>query len=465
MNAQSASYEERLGRDPLLPLIFKMALPSVAAQLVNLLYSLVDRMYIGHIPGIGTDALAGVGVTGSVIILISAFAQFVGGGGSPLAAMALGHGDRDRAGRILGNGFTMLILFSIFTSGVTAVFMRPVLLLVGASQKTLPYAMDYLSVYLLGTFFVMVATGLNTFINSQGRPGIAMGSVLIGAVLNIVLDPILIFGFDFGVRGAAIATVISQGCSALWVLRFLTSPAATLRLELRFMKPHGRTIRNIMALGISPFVMSSTESLVGFVLNGTLQTFGDIYVSALTVMQSAMQVISVPLSGFTQGATPVLSYNYGHGDTARVRTAVKIQAIVMFTCNFVLTVCMMLMPRQVASAFTSDAALIDVVARLMPIFLAGMTVFGLQRACQNTFVALGQAGISLFIALLRKVILLVPLALILPHFFGVTGVFLAEAVADATAATLCTLLFLWRFPKILAAVESRTRQESPAETT
>lgn len=290
-------YEERLGTDPMLPLIFRMALPAVAAQLVNLLYTLVDRMYIGHIPGIGTDALAGVGVTSSIIILISSFSSIVGGGGAPLASIALGQNHRERAEKILGNGFVLLILFAVITSSISYIFMEPILLAIGASANTLPYAVDYLSVYLLGTLFVETVVGLNLFINCQGRPGVAMCSVIIGAVLNIVLDPLFIFVFDMGVKGAALATILSQACSAVWVLRFLTSQKASLRLELRYMKLDRRIVGATLALGLSPFIMASTESLVGFVLNGSLEHYGDIYVSALAVMQAAMLCVSVPLTG------------------------------------------------------------------------------------------------------------------------------------------------------------------------
>jgi putative MATE family efflux protein len=445
----SERYEERLGTDPVLPLIFRMAMPAVAAQIVNLLYGLVDRIYIGHIPGIGTDALAGVGITGSIIILISAFSQIVGSGGAPLAAIALGTGNRARAERILGNGVVLLLIFTVATTAFAYAFMTPLLRLTGASDNTISYAKDYLSLYLTGTLFVQISTGLNSFINCQGRPATAMWSVLIGAVLNIALDPLFIFAFGMGVRGAALATVISQLCSAVWILRFLCSPAASLRIERQYLRPNKNVLGPMLALGISPFVMSSTESLIGFVLNGNLARFGDIYVSALTVMQSAMQVIGVPLAGFAQGFMPVLSYNYGHGDTARVKSCFRIALIITFSFNLAITLLMILFPATVAAAFTSDETLIATVAHYMPIFLAGMTLFGLQRACQNTFVSLGQAGVSLFIALLRKVILLVPLAMILPRFMGVTGVYAAEAIADVTAATLCTAIFVFRFPKIL----------------
>lgn len=442
-------YEERLGTERMLPLVFKMALPAVTAQLVNLLYSMVDRIYIGHIPGIGTDALAGVGVTTALIILISACAAVVGGGGAPLAAIALGQDDRRRAGKILGNGFTLLVLFTLVTSVVAYAFMEPILLLTGASESTLPYAADYLSIYLFGTLFVEISTGLNSFINAQGRPSVAMYSVLIGAVLNILLDPLLIFGFGMGVKGAALATVLSQACSAAWVLHFLFSPKASLRLERRYMRLDRRVVASILALGASPFIMASTESLVGFVLNGSLKAFGDIYVSALTILQSAMQFASVPLAGFAQGFVPIVSYNYGHGDRERVRSCFRIVLATMFTFNLLLMLLMILFPSWVASAFTGDAELVETVRRTMPVFLAGMTIFGLQRACQNMFVALGQARISIFIALLRKVILLVPLALLLPRFMGVMGVYAAEALSDATAAICCTLIFFWKFPKIL----------------
>ena len=446
------SYEERLGTDPMLRLIFRMALPAVAAQFVNLLYAIVDRVYIGHIPGIGTDALAGVGVTMSIVILISSFSAIVGAGGAPLAAIALGQGNRERAGKILGNGFVLLLLFTVVTSSLAYLFMEPVLLLTGASEHTLGYAEDYLSVYLLGTLFVELSVGLNAFINTQGRPGIAMTSVLVGAAMNIVLDPVFIFGLDMGVKGAALATILSQACSAGWVLRFLFSRQASLPLERRYMKLDKGIVLSMLALGVSPFIMASTESLVGFVLNGSLKHFGDIHVSALAILQSAMQFASVPLVGFAQGFVPVASYNYGHGYKDRVRSCFRISLITMFSFNFVLMLLMICFPSVVASAFTDDEVLIGTVRCVMPVFLAGMTIFGLQRACQNMFVALGQARISIFIALLRKVILLIPLALLLPRFWGVNGIYAAEAISDATAAVCCTLLFAWKFPKILSRI-------------
>ena len=435
-----------LGKEPIGKLLMRLALPTVAAQVINMLYNIVDRIYIGHIPGIGTPALAGIGVAGSIIILISAFSSIVAGGGAPLAAIALGQGNRQQAGKILGNGFILLLIFTVLTSTLAYIFMKPILLFTGASEQTLGYATDYLSIYLIGTLFVEISVGLNTFINTQGRPGIAMWSVMIGAFLNIMLDPLFIFGFNMGVKGAALATIISQAGSAIWVL---SSSRASLRLEKQDMKPDRKVIGATLALGISPFIMASTESLVGFVLNGMLKTFGDIYVSALTVMQSSMLFVSVPLTGFALGFVPIVSYNYGHGNKERVKECFRIVVTFMFLFNFVLMLLMILFPSVIASAFTSDEELIQTVKQVMPVFLAGMTIFGLQRACQNMFVALGQAKISIFIALLRKVILLVPLALILPHFMGMIGVYAAEGISDATAAICCTIIFFIQFPKIL----------------
>ena len=457
MNTHS---DERLGTEKMLPLVFKMALPSVAAQLVNLLYGIIDKIYIGHIPGVGGAALAGVGITTSVILLITAFSSLVGGGGSPLAAIQLGRGNREEAGRILNNSFVMLLFFAFLCTTLPYLVMEPILRFAGAEADTLPYAVDYLSIYLLGTVFVMIATGLNMFISCQGRPGVAMLSVIIGAVLNTALDPLFIFAFGLGVKGAAIATVISQAVSAAWVLSFLFSKKAELRLDFSLMRPRLKIIGAISALGISPFVMASTESLIGFALNSQLRNYGStLHVAALTVMQSAMQMVSIPLAGFSQGLIPVMSYNYGHGRSDRVKECFKITLAVVFSVNLIGILFMIIFPGLIGGMFTDDAGVIAIVKQYMPIFLLGMTIFGLQRTCQNTFVSLGQAKISLFIALLRKVILLVPLAYLLPLFMGVTGVYAAEAIADATAAILCTLIFVFTFRKILEKGEEKAKMQ------
>ncbi len=442
--------EEQLAKAKMLPLILKMALPSIAAQFVNLLYSIVDRIYIGHIPKIGTTALAGVGITGSIIMLIAAFSLFVGNGGAPLASIALGKGDRDRAEKILANGVTLLLFFGIVCGAVAFLIKDNLLLLIGADESTFGYASDYLSIYLTGTVFVMFSVGLNSFISCQGRADVAMVSVIIGAVLNIALDPLFIFAFDMGVSGAALATVISQFFSAFFTVSFLMSKKASLRIKPQLMIPDIKIIGSIAALGIAPFIMGTTESVIGFALNSQLQTYGGpIYVSALTVMQSTVQLASVPITGFGQGVTPILSYNYGAGNAKRVKQGFKIMLSVIFSFNFVLTLSMILFSGFYASMFTDDPQLIALVDKMMPLFLTGSIIFGLQRSCQNTFIALGQAKISLFIAILRKIILLVPLAYLLPNFWGVKGVYLAESVADATAATICFTLFLIIFPKIM----------------
>lgn len=441
--------DELLGTAPILPLIFKMALPTIFAQLVNLLYSLVDRIYIGHIEGVGNDALAGVGVASTIVILVAAFANIIAGGAGPLAAIALGKGERDRAEHILGNSVVLVFIFTVLCMSLSYAFMTPLLKLAGASDVTMFYAKEYLNVYLLGTVFVLISAGLNAFISVQGRPVVAMVSVMIGAVMNTALDPLFIYAFDMGVKGAAVATVISQLCSAVFVLAFLTQKTTSLRIKPACFRPDGKIIASTMALGISPFVMASTESLVGFVLNGMLSDFGDIHVSALTVMQSAMQIVSIPLAGFTQGVSPIISYNYGHKNHNRVKETLKYTFIIGVTFNLLGMLAMIVFPRAVASVFTTNSDLIAIVGEYLPIFLLGMTIFGLQRVCQNTFIAVGDAKISLCIALLRKVVLLIPLALILPNFMGVVGVYSAEAIADATAAILCTVIFIFRFPHLL----------------
>lgn len=442
--------DDLLGEGRILPTMAKLAIPAVTAQLVNLLYSIVDRIYIGHIPHVGTDALAGLGVSGTVILLVSAFASFVGGGGGPLASIALGRGERDKAERILGNCALLALAFSALCLTLCYSLMGPLLRFAGASEITEPYAREYLNVYLLGTVFVIAASGLNMFISAQGKSGVAMISVLIGAVLNTLLDPLFIFAFNMGIRGAAVATVIAQGVSALFVVGFLLSEHSEICLKPIYMKPDRALLTSILALGVSPFVMAGTESLVGFALNGTLSRVGgDAYVSALTVMQSAMQMISIPLMGFTQGVSPLIGYNYGHKNHARVKETFRYMQLIGVGFNFLGFLFMILFPGVVAKAFTSDTSLIAIVKEYMPIFLLGMLIFGLQRVRQITFVALGDAKISVLIALLRKVILLVPLVYLFAHLFGVVGVFIAEAVADATAAISCTTIFHFRFPYLL----------------
>ena len=432
-------------------LMLSMAIPSVVAQVINILYNIVDRIYIGHIEGVGMEALTGVGVTFPIITLISAFSAFVGAGGAPLASIWLGKGDRKRAEKILGNGVSLLILFTIFLMLLFYLFQTPLLYLFGASDATIGYASAYINIYLLGTIFVELALGLNTFIISQGQSKVAMAAVLIGAAANIILDPVFIFGLRMGVRGAAYATVISQALSALWTVGCLVGPKSSLTIRLWALKPELRTIGSVMALGVSPFIMRATESLISIVLNNGLQRYGgDIYVGSLTIMQSVMQMYSAPLGGFTQGVQPIISYNFGAGNFDRVKKLYRWMIGISFGAAAGATLLTMIFPGFFAGMFTNDENLVALVQQVMPLFVCGMLVFGLQQGIQPTFLALGQAKISLFIAIFRKVILLIPLALILPLKFGVMGIYYAEPISDVTSATVATILFLVNIKKIVS---------------
>lgn len=443
--------ELRMATEGIGKLMLSMAVPSVIAQVINILYSIVDRIYIGHIEGVGMEALTGVGVTFPIITLISAFSAFVGAGGAPLASIWLGKGDRKRAEKILGNGVTMLLLFTVILMAFFYCFQRPLLYVFGASDATIGYALDYMNIYLIGTIFVELALGLNTFIISQGQSRIAMLAVLIGAAANIILDPIFIFVFHMGVKGAARATVISQALSALWTVGFLISKKSSLTIKWEAMKPDFSVIGSVMALGISPFIMRATESLISIVLNNGLQRYGgDLYVGSLTIMQSVMQMYAAPLGGFTQGVQPVISYNFGAGNFERVKKLYRTMIVSCFLFAAGVTLLVMCFPAFFAGMFTNDGELIALVEKMMPIFMCGMLVFGLQQGIQPTFLALGQAKISLFIAVFRKIILLIPLALLLPLKFGVMGIYYAEPVSDVASATVAVILFLTNIRKILS---------------
>lgn len=445
--------ENKLGTEKISKLVFSLALPAVIAQIVNVLYNIVDRIYIGHIPNVGSTALTGLGVCFPILMLISAFSAFVGSGGAPLAAIQLGKGDKKQAEKILGNGVTMLLSFSILLTILFMVFKQPLLLAFGASEVTLPYALQYLTIYLCGTIFVQVSIGLNTFITCQGQAKIAMFSVLIGAIINIILDPIFIFGFNMGVRGAALATVISQGCSSIWVLSFLLSKKSSLRIRFANLKPNFKIIGSIAALGISPFIMQATESLINIVFNSGLKHYGgDVYVGSMTILQSVMQLFVLPTQGITMGTQPIISYNYGAKNHERVRQAFRYSLYVTVTVTTLSTILSMLFPGMFARMFTDEPELIRVVVKVLPIFMSGIWIFGIQMACQSAFMGMGQAKISLFLALLRKVILLVPLAIIIPRFAGVMGIYYAEPIADIVAALTTGTLFALNFKKILAKV-------------
>ena len=449
--------EERLAKAPIGPLMLKLAVPAVAAQVINMLYNIVDRIYIGHIPQVGDIALTGVGVTFPIIMLISAFAAFAGQGGAPLASIRLGAGDREGAEEILGNSTTMLLIAAVVLTAGFSIFKEPILYAFGASENTIGYAMDYIGIYLVGTVFVQLALGLNTFISAQGKALVAMLSVLIGAILNICLDPVFIFVLHMGVKGAALATILSQAVSAAWVVGFLLSRRSGLRIRRKNMALKGKVVGRVAGLGVAPFIMQSTESLVTVVLNTGMQTYGgDLYVGTITIMQSIMQMIVLPTQGITQGTQPIMSYNYGAGNYLRVRQTFKRLLTVTLTVTCTAFVVMAFFPGMLARIFTPQPELIALVSRVMPIFFGGMWAFGAQLACQTTFMALGQARTSLFLALLRKVILLVPLAIILPRLTGsVMGIYVAEPIADILASATTLTLFLSRRKKLLPTAKDQ----------
>ena len=440
-------YEERLGTDRMLPLVFRMALPAVAAQFVNLLYNIVDRIYIGHIPGIGTEALAGVGVTTSIVILISSFSSIVGAGGAPLAAMALGQGDRERAGRILGNGFMMLILFTIITSLIAYIFMEPILLLTGASERTLPFAEDYLSVYLLGTLFVEISTGLNTFINSQGRPAIAMWSVVIGALLNIILDPIFIFWFDMGIRGAAIATVISMLLGTLFVMYHFVQKKSIVRFRRGTFGLERNVVWNILTIGISPFAMQLTGSLVVVIQNAALKQYGgDLALGANGIITSVTMLIVMLIIGIAQGMQPIVGFNYGAGQFRRVQETLRLVIITSTVIMGIGCVANVAFPEWIASAFTRDADLLAVTANGLRITLLVFIVVGSQISISQFFQSIGIAWKAIFLSLSRQLLFLVPAILLFSRVWGLDGVWYAAPFSDFVAA-VTAWIFLWQHVK------------------
>lgn len=443
--------ENKLGYEPVRKLLVKMAIPTVLAQLVNLLYNIVDRMYVGRIPYTGSLSLAGLGVTFPIIMLISAFAMLAGMGASR-AAIAMGRGDHDGAEKYLGNSAMLLVIFSVVLGLVFFILRDRILLLFGASENTLPYASDYIAIYLTGTVFVELTLGLNMFITNQGFTKISMATICIGAVLNIVLDPVFIYAFGMGVRGAALATVISQAVSAAWVVKFLVGGKTILRLRLKNMRLSGGTAVSILSLGISPFIMQATECMIQLTFNNGMLKYGnDMYVALMSVLFSLMQLIWLPLSGVAQGAQPIISYNYGAKNFDRVKAAFRLQLAVSLAFSAATTACVLAFPRVFVGLFTNDAALLEIGGNTTRVFMAGMCVMGAQSACQQTFLALGEAKISLFLACLRKIILLMPLAIILPMIgnLGVWGLFIAESVSDVTAASVTTVMFIFRSRRLL----------------
>ena len=444
--------KQDMGSGDVKKLLLQLMIPAVVAQVVNLLYNIVDRIYIGHIEGIGAAALTGVGLFAPILMLMNAFAMLIGAGGAPRTAIAMGQGDKEQAEKIVSNSFTMLLIFSAVLTVVFWLGAPSMLRLFGASDTTLPYALAYSRIYILGTVFVLVVMGMNPFITAQGFAKISMLTTVIGAVINIILDPILIFVFGLGVRGAAIATVLSQAVGALWILKFLTGPKTNLKLSRSKMKLERNIILPVMGLGISSFVMLSTESLLSISFSSSLARYGgDIAVGAMTVITSVSQLATLPLQGLCQGGQPVISFNFGAGKKDRVKEAFRFQLTLCVSYVVIFWLVMMLVPGAVAGIFTSDAALIEYTTWALRIYMAGIFAFGVQICCQQSFMALGQAKVSLLLACLRKLILLIPLIFILPHLLPdpVFGVFVAEPVSDVLAAVITAVTFFSRFDKIL----------------
>lgn len=433
-----------LGKDKIGGLLLKLALPAILAQIINVLYNMVDRMYIGHIPKIGSDALTGVGVTMPVIMAISAFAALVSMGGAPRASIMMGKNDKDAAEKILGNCTLMLVIMATVLTFVFFVWGEDILLVFGASSKTIGYALEYMKIYSLGTIFVQLALGLNAFINAQGYAKIGMFTVAIGAVCNIILDPIFIFKFSMGVKGAALATIISQGISSIWVVYFLISKKSTLKIKLKNLKPDRKVIMPCLALGLSPFIMQFTESVISVCFNTSLLKYGgDIAVGSMTILTSVMQFSMLPLQGLTQGSQPIVSYNYGANNIDRVKQTFKLLLKCTLTYSMLLWTVAVFIPDVFIYIFTNDSNLIEHTRWAMRVYMAASGIFGIQIACQQTFIAIGNAKTSVFLAVLRKIILLIPLIFVLPLFISnqTFAVFLAEPIADTCAVLITSTLF------------------------
>ena len=455
----SAKKAVDLGSGNVRKLLFSLALPTITSQIVNMLYNLVDRIYIGHMQPaetVGKLALTGVGVCLPIILVISAFAALIAMGGAPKASISEGRGDLKAAEHIMGNSFSLLVLASVILTAVFQLFAEPLLLTFGASENTIGYALDYLRIYTLGTIFVQMTLGMNAYITAQGFTTVSMKTVLIGAILNTLLDPIFIFVLGLGVRGAALATILSQAVSAVWVLRFLTGPRTKWRLRRENLKPVPSVFLPCLALGLAPFIMQSTESLISVCFNSSLLKYGsDIAVCAMTVLISIMQLAMMPLQGLTQGAQPIISYNYGARNAQRVRDAFRCLLVSCVAYSMTLWALVQLFPQAFALIFNNDPALVEYAAWALRVYMAATGIFGVQIACQQTFIALGNAKTSLFLAILRKIILLIPLIYILPHFFTnkVFAVFLAEPVADFLAVCTTAAMFAVQFKKSMAELE------------
>lgn len=452
-----------LGKEPIGRLLMKLALPTVTAQVINMLYNIVDRIYIGHIPDIGAMALTGVGVCMPLIMIVTAFAAFAGYGGAPKASIFMGKGDHESAEKTLGNCFVLQIMISIILTAVLLIWNRDFLMAFGATKNTIEYGVSYMNVYATGTIFVQMTLGMNAFITAQGFAKTGMLSVLIGAVANIILDPIFIFGFHMGVQGAALATIISQAMSCIWVLVFLFGKKTFLKIKKTYLKLQPKIVFPCMALGLSVFIMQASESIISVCFNTSLREYGgDIAVGAMTILTSVMQFAMLPLQGLGQGAQPIISYNYGAGNGDRVKGAFKLLLKASLCYSTLLWLCVMLFPQGFAAMFTTDDALLDFTKTALRIYMACMLLFGIQMACQMTFTSLGNAKASILVAVMRKFILLIPLIYILPLIFSADktmAVYLAEPVADFLAVTFTAFLFAFQFKKSLAALTDRGQKQ------
>lgn len=444
------SQEVDLGKEPVGHLLFILAVPAITSQVVNALYNMVDRMYIGHIPEVGSAALTGVGVCFPIIMIISAFAYLFGMGGAPRASIFMGKKDNDTAEKILGNCTTSLMIIAVLLTVLVLIFQEPLLYLFGASENTIGYAMDYMTIYAIGTIFVQLTLGLNAFISAQGFSKISMLTVVIGAVTNIVLDPIFIFGLNMGVQGAAVATVMSQALSAIWVFWFLSGKNTILKLKRENLKINFHILLPCIALGVAPFAMQATESVLVLCFNSSLLKYGgDLAVGAMTILSSVMQFAMLPLQGLTQGGQPIISYNYGAKQGDRVQKAFKLQTISCFSYSSILWLLIMIFPSLFVAIFTSDPQLTEITIWALRIYMAGVLLMGIQISCQQTFIAFGNSKKSAFLAVFRKILVLIPLIYILPMFISdqVFAVFLAEPIADTIAVLTTSTMFYFEMKK------------------
>ena len=449
---ENKSKDVNLGKDPVGRLLMTLAIPAITSQVINALYNMVDRMYIGHIEGVGAAALTGIGVSFPIIMIITAFASLIGMGGAPRAGIFMGKKDNETAEKIVGNCFTGLAITAIILTAVVLIFKEPLLYLFGASDNTITYATQYITIYACGTIFVMMTLGINAFISTQGFSKISMLTVVIGAVTNIILDPIFIFGLKLGVRGAAFATIISQAISAVWALHFISGKKTILRLKKENMKLERKIIMPCIALGMAPFIMMSTESLLVLCFNSSLLKYGgDLAVGCMTIATSIMQFALLPLQGITQGGQPIISYNYGAKDMQRVKKGFKLQTIACVVYGTTLWAIAQLLPGALISMFTNDPELLAVGQNTLRIYMGAVLLMGLQISCQQTFIAFGNAKTSCFLAIFRKILVLIPLIYILPLLMEnkVRAVFMAEPIADVIAVTMTVILFVINFKKVM----------------